>query len=262
MLNIGFIGNGVIATLLTEFCATRPDRYKVVGALTTSHGKPSVGQHPLKDDLTQLLAQKPHLIVECAGHAAVANHAVPILRSGVDLIVVSTGSFADEAVWDAVRAAAGSTSARLRLPAGAAPGIDALAAAKLGGLAQVSLASIKPPLAWAGTAAESHYRLAGIIEPTALFTGNARKAALTFPKNANIAATVALAGVGFERTEVTLMADPAVNQNIHRIEARGAFGELSLEVHANPAPAASKTSYLAALSVMRLLEHETDGIVI
>ena len=83
-----------------------------------------------------------------------------------------------------------------------------------------------------------------------------------FPKNANIAATTALAGIGFEETEVELVADPAVTQNVHRIRAEGVFGSMETEIKANPSPDNPKTSHMAALSIMRVLENAASSIVI
>ena len=95
-----------------------------------------------------------------------------------------------------------------------------------------------------------------------IFRGNARDAALTFPKNANIAATTALAGIGFEKTEIELVADPAVTQNVHRIAAEGVFGSMNVEINANPSPDNPKTSHMAALSIMRVLENRVSAIVL
>ena len=159
-------------------------------------------------------------------------------------------------------AAAARGPAKVRLVAGALPGVDALAAAKLAGLDSVTLTSSKPPLAWKGTPADSTHNLDKITAPTVLYSGNARDAALTFPKNANVAATAALAGIGFEKTRIMLVADPSVTQNVHRLEASGAFGTMSLEIHANPSPDNPKTSHMAALSIMRVLENEAAAIII
>lgn len=248
--------------MVSEFCLARPVDFEVVGALTLSQSEPSAGGHPLTDSLDELLARRPRMVVECAGHAAVEAYAADILTAGVDLIIASTGSLADVRLLEAIRAATAGTSARVRAPAGALAGVDALSAARLGGLSSVSLQSAKPPRAWAGTAAEQVCSLGAITTPTTLFEGDARQAALAYPKNANVAATAALAGLGFERTRVRLVADPALDCNLHRLEAAGAFGEMTLEVRANPAPGNPKTSYLAALSIMRLLANETAGIAI
>ena len=130
------------------------------------------------------------------------------------------------------------------------------------GLDKVELRSSKPPCAWAGTPAEDVHDLKSINVSTVIFEGNARDAARLFPKNANVAATAALAGVGFERTQVVLVADPDTRLNSHRLEAEGGFGRMVLDIQANPSPDNPKSSLMAALSVMRLLEHQDAGIVI
>ncbi len=262
-MKIALIGNGAIAKLVTAFCAERADRYQIVGAIgLPENDKISVGAHPLMYDYRQLLALKPEFIVECASHSAVESYAVPTLDLGLDMLVVSIGSLADEARWTKVKAAAERSTAKLLLPPGALPGIDALSAAKLAGLTRVSLRSAKPPKAWKGTPAEETHDLDAIAAATVIYRGNAREAALMFPKNANIAATTALAGVGFEKTEIELVADPGVTQNVHRIQAEGVFGSMVTEIKANPSPDNPKTSHMAALSIMRILENRASAIVL
>lgn len=261
-MKIALVGNGAIARLVTSFCAARPERFSIVGALGLHADKVSVGAHPVVYSVADIIALKPDLIVECAGHAAVRAVCGPVLAAGIDLVIVSTGSLADPDLWAELSAAAARSTAQVKLVAGALPGVDALAAAKLAGLDTVTLTSSKPPKAWKGTPAETTHDLDSVTEPTVLYAGNARNAALSFPKNANVAATAALAGVGFEKTRVMLVADPAVTQNVHRLEAAGAFGSMVLEIHANPSPDNPKTSHMAALSIMRVLENEAGAIVI
>ena len=262
-MKIALIGNGAIAKLVTAFCAERKDRLQIVGAIgLPENDKASVGAHPLLYDYQKLLALKPEFVVECASHSAVESYAVPTLDLGLDLLVVSIGSLADEARWAKVKAAAERSTAKLLLPPGALPGIDALSAARLAGLTRVSLRSAKPPKAWKGTPAEDKHDLDAITAATVIYRGNAREAALMFPKNANIAATTALAGVGFEKTEIELVADPAVTQNVHRIQAEGVFGSMVTEIKANPSPDNPKTSHMAALSIMRILENRASAIVL
>jgi len=261
-VKIALIGNGAIARLVTQFCASRAPKLQIVGALGLPSDGPSVGFHPLCPSLGDLLSLGPDLVVECAGHSAVKAYAGPVLAAGLDFIIVSTGSLADEALWNEVQAAAAKSKGRVKLVAGALPGVDALSAAKLAGLTKVTLRSSKPPKAWKGTPAEQMHDLDAISARTVIFSGNARQAALTFPKNANVAATAALAGIGFENTTVELVADPHVTQNRHHLEAEGAFGSMSLEINANPSPDNPKTSHIAALSIMRLLENEASAISI
>ncbi len=261
-MKIGLIGNGAIAKLVTQFCAERPDRFSVIGAIGLPSDTVSVGKHLIVQSWPELRALGPDLVVECAGHGAVKAYGAKVLDDGIDLVIVSTGSLADAALWAEVKAAAERSTAQLKLPAGALPGVDALSAGKLAGLTKVTLKSSKPPKAWTGTPAEKSHDLAAITAPTVIFSGNAREAALAFPKNANVAATAALAGLGFEQTTITLVADPGVTQNVHHLEAEGVFGKLILEINANPSPDNPKTSHMAALSIMRVLENEATAIVI
>ncbi|TDV39394.1 aspartate dehydrogenase [Paraburkholderia caballeronis] len=205
------------------------------------------------------LPRVPQLAVECAGHCAIGEHVIPLLRSGVECAIVSIGAFADDALRDACDAAAAHGNVRASLLSGAVGGLDALAAAAAGGLDDVLYVGRKPVDAWRGTPAEAAGMLDGIRDATTIFDGTARDTARLYPKNANVAAAVALAGVGFERTRVRLLADPAATRNTHTVRARGAFGALCVEIAASPFAQNPKTSALTAFSVIRFLRERASG---
>ena len=211
--------------------------------------------------LDDLLATKPDLVIECASHSAIDTHAVPVLDAGLDLLIVSIGALSDDRLRGKVFEAANRAKGQLLLPAGAVAGIDGLVAAKYGGLAHVALRSRKPPLAWGGAPGVEGVDLAAIKTATTIFAGNAGEAARLFPKNANVAATIALAGLGFERTEVELIADPAAPGNVHELEAQGAFGRFRIVLENVPSPDNPKTSALTAMSIIRLIENKRASIV-
>jgi aspartate dehydrogenase len=121
---------------------------------------------------------------------------------------------------------------------------------------------VKPPLAWRGSPAEKSCDLDRLTTRTTLFAGTAREAALAFPENANVAATIALAGLGLDATRVELVADPAARRNLHEIDAEGETGELHLEIRGLASVRNPKTSALTALSVARALVNEAAAIVI
>lgn len=148
------------------------------------------------------------------------------------------------------------------IPARAIAGVDALAAAWYAGLRAVRYNSRKPPAAWRGTQAERVCDLSALDRPVEIFRGSAREAARLFPQNANVAAKIARAGIGFEATECSLNAHPAAEGNVHIIEADGAFGRLRIEVRGNPLAENPKTSMLGALAVVRAIRNRIDAVVI
>src|ERR1041384_6248442 len=202
------------------------------------------------DDVGEMLSLKPDLVIECAGQGAVAQYAERVVGAGADPMTMRVG------------AGAQSTGAQLIMPAGAVGALDLLAAVRNEGIERVVLRSVKPPRAWLGTAGEKAVDLAAVREPVCLFKGNAREAASTYPMNANVAAAVALAGVGFERTAVELVADPQAGGNRNEILAEGAFGRFEIRMLGKTRPEAPRTSISAPLSIVRAVLNRGSGIVV
>jgi aspartate dehydrogenase len=211
--------------------------------------------------LEELLAVRPSLVVESAGQSAVREHAENILSWGADLMVISTGALAQPSLLDRLTAAVEETGARILVPAGAIAGLDGLGSLKAAGLTSVTYTSTKPPLAWRGTPLEDKLDLLSLRERTVFFEGSAREAALSYPKNANLAATVALAGIGLDRTIVRLVADPAASGNIGMIEASSEIGDMKV-VMAGRASANPKTSASTAFSLLHAVRSRSATLVI
>lgn len=206
---------------------------------------------PVVDRLDALLALRPTLVVEAAGQQALREIGVACLRAGCDVLAASVGALADATLAAELEDAARAGGAQLLLPAGALGALDALGAARLAGLHQVRYRARKPPLAWRGTPAEAQLDLGRLTQATVFFTGTAREAALAYPKNANVAATLALATLGMDGVQVELVADPAAPGNVHEIEAAGAAGMLRLELLNHPSPDNPRTSLLTPYSLLQ-----------
>ena len=201
-------------------------------------------------------------IVDCAGHSALREYGPEILRGGTDLTTVSIGALADEELSLALRAAATEGGSRLHLASGAIGALDCLRAARVGSLDNVTYVGRKPPASWKDSPAEDQLDLDALTSGNHVhFDGSARDAALQYPKNANVAAAVALAGVGFDDTKVQLIADADVTENVHEIHAQGEFGSFSFEIRGKSLAENPKSSALAAMSVVSDLQQAADRII-
>jgi aspartate dehydrogenase len=202
------------------------------------------------------------VVVEAATQSVLRKFAPLILKSGRDVVAMSVGAFVDEAWLGEMEALARAHGCRIYLPPGAIGGLDALSAAMLDNVHTVSLTTIKPVKALRGSRSvvDPQLDLERITEATCLYDGPAEEAIRHFPKNVNVAAALSLSTIGFRETRVRIIADPHAKTNTHRIHAEGRFGSFSLELNLNASPANPKTSYLAALSAIRLLKGLTDTI--
>ncbi|WP_134725255.1 aspartate dehydrogenase [Paracoccus luteus] len=273
-MRLGLIGFGNIATTLLGLMRQQGLRVEHLSVLTLPGMEDDTRARLDRDfagaaegaevvtDATGLLAARPDLVVECAGHAAVTAHVPPVLRAGTDVVIVSIGALADAELLALVRKAADEGGARLILPAGAVGGIDLLSALGTAGGLTVRYRGVKPPRAWEGTPAAQILDLGTLSEAAVFFTGNARQAATDYPRNANVAATLALAGAGFEATRVELVADPAAPGNVHEYSVDSPLARYSIRIENQPSAGNAKTSVTTVWSVLREIRNRIGPVAI
>ncbi len=260
-LRLALIGYGAIAGEIIRNVELNP-ALTICGALVLPRETERASPFPLTTQFRDLVAWRPDIIVECASHEAVAAYVPQALTAGIDVMIISIGALADETLLSAVRGAARASTAQVFLPSGAILGLDGLGAAGRAGLDWVRLTSRKPPLSWAGAPGVAGVDLGAIQSETVIFSGTAREAARLFPKNANVAATTALAGLGFDKTEVRLIADPHTERNSHVLEFEGRAGRFRVETAGLPSPDNPKTSMLTAYNILRIIEQKVSPIVL
>jgi aspartate dehydrogenase len=256
-MRVALLGGGTIARLVLEH---RPPGIEVVAL--AGRGPQSRGAAlarnfsvPYVIGRERLLATRPAAVLEAASHEAVREHLVPLLEAGVSVVVLSAGALADDALRAAAERAAAASGALFYVPSGGIGGLDALKTACLAGVNEVSIRVAKPPAAWKGIAyvEKLGIDLGELRAPKTLFEGPARQGVPHFPQNVNIAAVLALAGVGMDRTRLEVVADPALSLNTHTIRVSGAAGRMSVVLENVPAPENPKTSWLACYSALAAL---------
>ena len=203
-----------------------------------------------------LLSLRPDAVLEAASHDAVRQHLVALLEAGIGVVVLSAGALADDEVRASAEAAARRSGAVLYVPSGGIGGLDALKTACLGGVDEVSIQVAKPPAAWKGIpyVERSGVALDNMTSAVTLFEGPAREGVPHFPQNVNIAAVLALGGIGMDRTRLKVVADPALTLNTHTIRVSGRCGRFTVVLENVPSPDNPKTSWLACYSGIAALK--------
>ena len=263
MIRIGLLGFGTIGQQVADLIAEgKAGHTTLVAALVRSPSKvtPAVrARHPipLMTDAAQFLDTEMDLVVEAAGQEALGQYGEWVLRADKHLMVISVGAFADEALLARLTELAHERSRQVLIPSGAIAGLDAISAAALGGLDEVTHTTRKPSRAFTA----EQLKGAQPTEPLLLFDGPAREGVRLFPENVNVAAAVSLAGLGLARTRLRVFADPTVVRNTHQVEVRGYFGQLRVEIQNIPTDN-PKTGRIVALSVAKALRNLSAPIVI
>jgi aspartate dehydrogenase len=196
------------------------------------------------------LSARSDIVVECATAESFPEIARTVLTAGKYLIAVSAGGVPNcPEMTELARAHGG----RVRIASGAMPGLDIIRCAAEGGITRVHLRSrIKP---------DSMTRERYVLDrghdfaaqppaaPVKVFEGSAGEAAAAFPRHFNVAVSLSLAGIGFDRTTVEVWADPGIPGAIHHIEVEGEDIALTLESRNRPSQN-PRTSRIVAPSII------------
>lgn len=207
----------------------------------------------------QELAERCDIIVECAPTAAFMEIAVPALTAGRQVVTVSAAALIEHMeVVDLARAHGG----RIIMATGALLGFDAVRAAAKGEIDSVTMITKKPPKSLVGA---PHLDVLGVdvmtlTEPTLLLDGSAREGARGFPANVNVAAALALAGIGPDRTSLQIWAWPGLERNTHTIKVDADSARFEMTIENVPSVEKPGTGRITALSMIAALEGLTSPL--
>lgn len=249
-MNIGLIGAGAVGQLLlNELKEKKHEHLRIKSVLVRDKKKYDklVETYDVKlfTDLERFLDSNIDIVVEVANIDAVKTMLPSILKKK-EAVLLSVGALADESLLTEITELIHMYNHHVHLPSGAVGGLDLLQNAQsLGVISDVTLTTRKP----ANSLIEEDIQEANVI-----FEGKAIDAIKRFPKNMNVSIVLSLAGIGMEKTNVSIIADPHIDKNEHHIEIKGDFGEATISITNNPLPENPKTSYLAAMSMIGTLE--------
>lgn len=239
MRNVGIIGCGAIGTIIAravEKGMVECDKLILYDHKMEKAEKLKNSLHvPVKvaKSLEEMIRHKPEVIVEAASQQAVKDYINKILAANIELIVMSVGGLLDLDV----------ESKKVHIPSGAIGGLDAISSAELAGVDEVVLTTRKNPRALDMDNPEEKL----------VYDGNAEEAVRLFPREMNVAATLALTTQP-EKVKVKVISDPEVDRNVHEIQVKWKLGEMLLKFANDPHPENPKTSALAAWSAINLLK--------
>jgi aspartate dehydrogenase len=238
---------------LSAVGARDPDRTRTIVVETLGR--------PLQVVVSTELARHADVILECVPTPAFRSVVEPALQAGKTVITVSGAALLDHMDLAEVARAGGG---KLILATGAIVGLDALRAARLGTITSATMVTRKPPksLATAKDVVERGKNLMALKEPELLFKGTAREGARRFPANVNVAAAIALAGAGPDKTMLEIWTDPAVERNTHRVVVEADTARIEVAIANVPSDDNPGTGRITALSMLAALEKLADPIVI
>ena len=242
----GAIGRAIVPPLLAGIPGLRLVAIGVRDPAATAPPAPGIAILP-----SDALAPAADIVVECAPAAALPAIAEPTLRAGRTLVTLSCAALLrNPGLVDLARDHGG----RILVPSGALLGLDAVLAAAEGTIHSVRMTTRKPPggLEGAPHLVQNGIDVSALAAPLLVFSGTARAAAISFPANVNVAAALAMAGIGPDRTTIDIWADPGVTRNIHRIQVDSDAARLDMRIENVPSEN-PRTGRITAQSVLALL---------
>jgi aspartate dehydrogenase len=236
---IGIIGCGAIGTLIAQAVENGTiscDRLilydydsKQAEQLEKSLHVPTT----IVRNVDEMIEASPSVIVEAASQQAARDNVPKVLSKNIDIVVMSVGALIDMNI----------ESDRIHIPSGAIGGLDAISSASLAGIEKIVLTTRKSPRAL--DMDNSEERVA--------YEGTAEEAVKRFPREMNVAATLAIA-VGREKVRVRVISDPKTDKIVHEIEVKWKNGDMFFKFSNSPHPQNPRTSALAAYSAIELIK--------
>jgi aspartate dehydrogenase len=253
---LGAVGLEVARRLIAGVPGLKLTAVAVRDAEKARRALPQVGDSIAVRKMTEL-ANDCDIVVECLPPALFRDVALSAIDKGRILMPLSVAQLLENG--DLIERAK-QKGARILVPTGALIGLDAVRAAAEGTIHSVKMVTRKPPAGLEGAPylRDKGISVSGLKEPLKVFDGTAREGARGFPANVNVAAALSLAGIGPERTQLEIWADPNVTRNTHTISVDADTARFTMTIENIPSenPRTGKSVAPSTVAALRALVSE------
>src|SRR5512136_941148 len=217
---------------------------------------PQVGDSIVVRKATEL-ANDCDIVVECLPPALFREVATSAIDKGRIFMPLSVAQLLENS--DLIERAK-LKGARILVPTGALIGLDAVRAAAEGTIHSVKMVTRKPPAGLEGAPylREHGISVSDLKKALKVFDGSAREGARGFPTNVNVAAALSLAGIGPDRTQLEIWADPAITRKTHTITVDSDTARFTMTIENIPSenPRTGKNVAPSTVAALRALVSE------
>lgn len=245
MKKVGFLGCGKIGKALAKHLIESEE-----GEITFVQDPGFVNDLelscPVLSQADETLLAQTDLVIECAT-ANVLKANLELILKHCDLMLFSVTTFSEKETEEKIRTLCKEYGHKVYIPHGAILGIDGIFDGhKIWN--EVHITTTKSPKSLGRTDTER----------TLVYDGPTRAVCSLYPRNVNVHACIALAGIGFDKTHSTIISDPAVSTNAHLITLKGDGMDITLDIssYANGAVTGAYTPHSACGSLDRVLAAE------
>jgi len=217
MKRIGFIGCGKIGKALLIHALERKD-IEITFIQDKSFNNDLNVTCPIITEQNKELYRSSDLIIECSSAKALKENYEMILQCS-DLLLFSVTAFSDSVFAEKAVEFSKKMEHHIYVPHGAILGLDGIFDGKHI-WEKVTITTTKSPQSLGRDDKER----------TLVYKGSTGKVCSLYPRNVNVHAAIALAGIGFENTESVIISDPLVETNAHNIVLQGEGISISMDI--------------------------------
>ncbi len=245
---VGIAGVGALGSIVAKALAEGIEGYSLHAV---SNLAPVPFDIPNVDFET--LVRDCDIIVECLPAANARDLANLVLDAGKTMVMISSCALV---LYPELTEKAKNAKGRIIVPSGALSGLDGVSGMAADKITESKIISSKPPKGFknAPYINEKNINLEEMQNRFMIFSGNVFEAAKAFPANVNVAASLALAGIGPEKTQVEVWADPDAKGNSHEIVVSGPGSVIRAKIENVPDPSNPKSSMQAGYSIVAALK--------